>query len=199
MNSIALADRDIDLASLDEQPAHRDNEPRGRLSIVYPARKAGWQAQAILKLLAQECVELLAPEVTDLAVFPGSAASSGVRSAQHSRLMLSRLIDKLSEDGFAFDADHLERVSPPSRDAANAVVNLLPDEGVFPKIAPDGEGAIALHFETGESHVIVIVDGWNLHLVRNAATPEAEYFDDIPFDGVSLPQQLIGVLGNRLG
>lgn len=42
-----------------------------------------------------------------------------------------------------------------------------------------------------ENPIILIVDGWKLHLIVSATTPRAQHFENLAFDGEQVPQQVL--------
>lgn len=99
---------------------------------------------------------------------------------------ITTLISKFVHSGLSWDGRNSSRVSMDTGTAAICLLYALGMKKRLPKIAPDGEGGLDLLWD-GDSPVLIVVDGWKLHVVFNAATPQATYLDGVPFNGLSIP------------
>jgi hypothetical protein len=74
-------------------------------------------------------------------------------------------------------------------------IDLLPDDVKLPRVAPDGEGGITLHWETEDyRYHLGGVGDWQLHFVFNAGQAHARYVDDVTFNGDEIPDQILQFL-----
>lgn len=108
------------------------------------------------------------------------------QSQEMSKLLV--LIDQFASDGFSCVGERASKISKETAQSARSLFSSVLPAGRLPKIAPDGEGGLIALWDSTTHPVVLVIDNWRLHLVKNAATPEAEYFDDLPFDGESVPQ-----------
>ncbi|MEX3954165.1 hypothetical protein AB4Y40_41665 [Paraburkholderia sp. EG287B] len=112
------------------------------------------------------------------------------RSRERDRLI--SLIGQMNSDGYSCTCDRSSKISNESAAAARALFEILLPSHEVPKVAPDGEGGLIAVWDDPGNSTVLVVDNWTLHLVVNATTPEARYFDDVHFDGERLPDALIG-------
>jgi hypothetical protein len=129
----------------------------------------------------------------DLSVLPGQPATSDVFEFIDAKARLVRLIHQFASDGFDTEETE-ERIGSGTVDASSKLIDLLPLSSHLPKLSPDGDGGLMAVWESGDSAVIVVVDDWKLHVVTGAATPQAQYFDALAFDGISLPTPLLDAI-----
>ncbi|NMV41824.1 hypothetical protein [Ralstonia insidiosa] len=108
------------------------------------------------------------------------------QSQEMSNLLV--LIDQFASDGFSCVGERASTISKETAQSARSLFSSVLPAGRLPKIAPDGEGGLIALWDSTTSPIVLVIDNWRLHLVKNAATPQAEYFDDLPFDGESVPQ-----------
>lgn len=128
----------------------------------------------------------IADGIADVAVHPGQLLSAALVEREKMRDMLITSIYR-----FAAETVDAYRVTPETAEAAVAFIQALRSNMHLPKIAPDGDGGLMAVWEGESPPVALVVDHWKMHLVTNAATARAEYFDDLPFDGVRLPKELL--------
>lgn len=74
---------------------------------------------------------------------------------------------------------------------AKKFIDLIPLNRKLPKVDADGEGAMMFLWAETSKRVLVVVEADRLHIAFNAASPNSEYSADIPFNGTSLPEQLV--------
>jgi hypothetical protein len=111
--------------------------------------------------------------------------ASSERSQARDRLI--SLIGQMQREGYSCVEERTSRISQDSAESAKALFELLLPSHRVPQIAPDGEGGLLAVWEDADSPTVLVIDNWRLHLVVAAATPNAKYFDDVPFDGERVP------------
>jgi hypothetical protein len=126
---------------------------------------------------------------------PGEAITQDiVERNKRFRAALS-LISDFERDGFSWSNSSPRKISPETALAAKNLLRSLGAGADLPKLAPDSEGTLAMVWERGNASVLILVDGDVLHLARNAATPQATYLDNLPFDGYEIPEEIKNALG----
>jgi hypothetical protein len=145
----------------------------------------------------RESLRLTEFPAADLSVLPGEAASSEALSRDKDREVLLELVRRFSVEGLSWVSGSTVKISTTTSAAATAFLQALNTARVLPKISPDGEGGLLLVWERVENPVLVVVEGWRLHLVTAAATPRATYSDDLPFDGEQIPKVVLDAIPSR--
>ncbi|MFJ1214040.1 hypothetical protein [Burkholderia pyrrocinia] len=125
----------------------------------------------------------------DVAVLPGQAVTREVLQAIQAKERLRKLIVRFAKEGFCKGGEEL-KITESTAEVASLVVNLLPPAASLPKIVPSEEGALTVVWDRLDDPVILIISGWRLDIVTAAATPRAEYYDNVVFDGDRLPEEL---------
>lgn len=120
----------------------------------------------------------------------GKVTETSIERTRERERLIS-LVGQMNQDGHSCTRDHPSKVSDESAATARALFEILLPSRETPKIAPDGEGGLIAVWDDPASSVVLVIDNWKLHLVVNAATPDARYFDDVPFDGEHLPDVII--------
>jgi hypothetical protein len=128
---------------------------------------------------------------TDSSVHAGQLLSDDVMEREKLLLMIFKSISR-----FAAEKDPAYRISPDTAKAAVRFFNALGTRGVLPKIVPDGEDALMAVWDDSDGTLAVILENDRLHMVANAGTTNAQYFDDLPFDGTELPDQVRKLIPN---
>ncbi|MQA23452.1 hypothetical protein [Rugamonas rivuli] len=126
------------------------------------------------------------PVFLDVAVHPGEFLSAAVVEREKTRDMLITSIRR-----FASETSDAYRLTSETADASVALIKALRNSMRLPKIAPDGEGGLMAVWEGEHPVIALVVDNWKMHMVTGAATDQAEYFDDLPFDGIRLPKEIL--------
>jgi hypothetical protein len=73
----------------------------------------------------------------------------------------------------------------------------LPEYKMLPKISPDGEGAVMMVWDGGTDPLLITVDDNCLHMAVAVTTPFVVYYNNIDFDGLFIPQNILDVIPNR--
>ncbi len=135
----------------------------------------------------------------DLAVLPGQVATPDAVCAVEERKRLLDLIARFQRHGFSQVAGREGRVSAKAAAAACDFIKLLPYDAVMPRIAPDGEGGLVAVWDRPNGALLVVIDDTHLHIVANAMTPNARYYDQLPFqpDSMRLPAEVLTVMPHR--
>jgi len=145
---------------------------------------------------SREAVSVPDYTVIDISVLAGQAATADVFIAQRAKARLISLVQRFAVDGIALGGEEV-KIDRETADASIALIDLLPSSAPLPRIAPDGEGGLTAVWELPNEAVVIVVAEWRLNIVTSAASPNAEYFDDLPFDGEHLPQPLIEAIASR--
>ncbi len=104
---------------------------------------------------------------------------------------LLRLVGRFRDEGYPCDMDsEVSRITPETAEAASQFLRLVPQNSALPKIAPDGENGLVMAWDLLDGLVLLTIDGWVLHAVAAAATPWARYYDDMSFDGHTIPSKI---------
>jgi hypothetical protein len=135
------------------------------------------------------------PEVTrgsgvisdDIAVHPEDEIAFELISRKNAKLVLLDLIRRFSSDAFVPAQGTAAAITKETAAAAHAMFDMILPAAKVPQISPDGEGGLLAVWDDQETPVMLVVDNWVLHLIVAAATPRAQYFEDLPFDGERLP------------
>ena len=135
-------------------------------------------------------------EEPDLAVLPGMPATREAIATEARRGALIELIEQFHEDGFSWTSGEPVRISAAAQEAASELVRLLPSRLPLPKIAPDGEGGLAMVWEQQGRFLIADVDGAHIHLAKNAGTDRTEYVHEIELIASRLPRELLEAIQN---
>lgn len=125
--------------------------------------------------------------------------ASSVDSSVHAGQLLSDAVmerDKLvamifkSISRFAAEEDPNYRISPVTAKAAVRFFHALGTQRALPKIAPDGEDSLMAVWDAADGALAVVLENDRLHVVEKAGTPQARYFDDLPFSGSEIPEEI---------
>lgn len=135
--------------------------------------------------------------IDDIAVLPGDAATPQIVERAKNKERLLALIQQFADDGFSSAPDRDGRISHDTAKAAKALFDILLPNYELPKVSPDGEGGLIAVWEQGNHSTVLVIDGWQLHLVAEATTPRARYFDDMAFDGERVPDPVVKQLPTR--
>lgn len=133
----------------------------------------------------------------DVSVFPGKAATRETIKENKEKILFLDLIHHFATQGFCHGDGSEEKITTETALAATTLFDTLLPNVKTPRISPDGEGGLVAAWEDGDDPVLLVIDNWTFHLVKSAATPHAEYFDDLPFDGERIPQVLIDAVSSR--
>ncbi|WP_174874896.1 hypothetical protein [Vogesella oryzae] len=145
----------------------------------------------------RERITLTEQSLPDVAVMPGKAANRDAFLRHKEKELLLGLIQRFEKEGFTRTVGNEGKITVDTAKSAMAFLKVLPEGTVIPKIAPDGEGGLVVAWEGPQTVTILVVDDWRLHLVRNAKTKDAEYFDDILFDGEKVPDPVLMAIPTR--
>jgi hypothetical protein len=83
-----------------------------------------------------------------------------------------------------------------SAETALAFIHRLPSDRAFPKVAPDGDGSIALLWD-GPDRPLIAVDRTMLLLVLDPGGPNSRHFSPMRFDGETIPPIILNYLPHR--
>jgi hypothetical protein len=103
------------------------------------------------------------------------------------------LLYKFSQETGSISYDSETRIDDASLYASRRFLSSLPVAFPLPRIAPDGDGGVMFVWNTNSKTTIMVIEGSVFHLVKNAGTDKAEYFDNIPLQEIP-PLELISAL-----
>lgn len=138
--------------------------------------------------------DLIARIEDELAELP--AATLEHERAREARI---ELLDDFAAYGLSWTAGASAKITFSTRNTAEAFLRALPRSKALPKLSPDGEGGLMMVWDDGGRTLLVTVDNALLHAVIGAATPAAEYIDDIPFWlEREIPQRILDAISEAL-
>ena len=127
--------------------------------------------------------------VSSSAVLPGVALTDEVIARIKEKQNFIALIDMFARKDFFQNED--AKITDTTAEAAKAFFTLLIKKvSKLPKIVPDGDGGLLSVWEKDETTAMLVIDGWNLHLVTHAMTPNAIYYDDRRFNEEEIPTEI---------
>ncbi|HLQ26815.1 MAG TPA: hypothetical protein VK138_13180 [Acidiferrobacterales bacterium] len=139
-------------------------------------------------------LRIVEPPPRGTPIFPGEAATQDMLERKNRRSDLIVLVQRFATEDFGWSFEHENtRLSHATMNAAIQFLSLLPMNQVEPKITPTGEGGLEVVWERSEVTAVVI-EGWTLHAVKAAGTPQAEYIHDIPFTGNEVPPEILAAI-----
>lgn len=124
---------------------------------------------------------------SDAAVVPGQAASQSALEDESKRADLVRLALRFATEGFSWGLGTRAIISRDTFRAFQVLLKNLPPGARLPRIAPETDGSLLLHWETAAHGVLAVLEGWTLHLVEAPATPHAKYHAPTALDETSSP------------
>lgn len=114
------------------------------------------------------------------------------RSGLEARLQLLR---DFAAYGLSWADGAQAKITGASRATAEAFLRALPDNKSLPKLSPDGEGGVMMVWEAHNRTLLVTADESVLHTVFAAATPDAVYLNDIPFNAAkTIPREILDAI-----
>jgi hypothetical protein len=131
----------------------------------------------------------------DLALVPGELATAEVIENEQNRKRLIDALNLFCLYGFSMHSENNAIISEASKDRSVALLNALPRRSPLPKVAPDGDRGVVMVWDRNGGQLLLTVDEQHLHCVVNAGTSGAIYYDDLDYDGVTLPQQVTQAIG----
>jgi hypothetical protein len=116
---------------------------------------------------------------------PGVAITPEVsENEQHRRTLLSVLSRFAAERSITRTTMH----------ATESFIDALPRGKQLPKVTPDGDGGLLMAWDVpNQARTLATIADWMVYTVVRAGTPQAMYFEDMPFDGV-IADQLLAVI-----
>lgn len=136
------------------------------------------------------------PDIDDLSVMPGEIIDATLIEREQTKAALVDLVRRMGAERLSWSGEAVG-ISWETVAAAEAFIRDLPLCVKSPKISPDGEGGLMVVWDEPPAPTLVIIDGWRLHLVKAATTPNAEYHDDIGFTEGSIPSVVLDALPVR--
>jgi hypothetical protein len=144
-----------------------------------------------------ENIKVATATSSNTAVWPGEAATPEVIAQEKKRNRLMELAKHFAKEGTSLFAGRKSTISQDTANAAIALLQSMTDASKLPLISPDGEEGLMMLWEDPDAPLLVTLQGWQLHVVINATTPQAEYHDALPYDGERVPQVLLSAISAR--
>jgi hypothetical protein len=188
-------DLDVDalkakLATLKDEHRYLD-DAIGRIAVRAPIDQLELQRLKKRKLLLKD-------EIGKIESGLDEGVTQAVVRPEQIREELIALVYRFAADGLSWTAEEAAKITGPTRQTAEAFLRALPVDKASPKISPDGEGGLMMVWEDNDHPLLVTVDDMRLHVVVAAATPFAEYVDDIPFGrGQEIPERVLNAIPAR--
>ncbi len=126
--------------------------------------------------------------------------SVSLESAAHVRhqTALKSLLHRFASLGFPVgQKNEAVCISPTTLLASQRILDCLSLEYELPKIEPEGDGGLTMEWVSGDRATVLTVEGLVLHLVHAPARDASDYFDDIPFNGETLPYPIENEIPKR--
>jgi hypothetical protein len=141
---------------------------------------------------------LLKDQIVKLESGLDEGVTQAVIRREQTREELIALVHRFAADGLSWTAEEAAKITGPTRQTAEAFLRALAADKASPKISPDGEGGLMMVWEDNDHPLLVTVDDMRLHVVFAAATPFAEYIDNIPFGrGQEIPERVLNAIPAR--
>ncbi len=183
-----IADATLTAADLQDPPAIVRHHQRRWLWRQPPASLSFDDAERL------GVERLMLNSFIDSAVLPGDDATPEAIDRSQNRQAAEKLIDRFASEGFSWSGERVHRASLASAEASKTFLGALPSDIGLPRLAPDSEGSITAVWDNGDNPIIVTFDGWRLHFIIGATTPNARYFDDLDFSSREVPQAALQAL-----
>jgi hypothetical protein len=111
---------------------------------------------------------------------------------RETRQALIRLVRRFADVGLSWVAGQSAKITVSTQLTAQVFLRALPASKALPKISPDGEGGLVMVWDGTTGPLLLTIDGFHLHAVIGATTPQAEYVDNAPFGlGRNIPQRIL--------
>lgn len=146
-------------------------------------------AMALVLDTVRATVQKLGARSVDTSVHAGQLLSDEVMEREKFISMIFTSITR-----FASEEDSTFRISQDTAKAAIRFIGALGNNYVLPKIAPDGEDALMAVWDEKDGALAVVLENDRLHVVAKAGTAQARYFDDLPFDGTGIPDEVLKLI-----
>jgi hypothetical protein len=161
---------------------------------LWPLIKQWRHAEYILtdkaKIEGDNLVRMLSAFV-DSSALPGEAIVATTLRFDHERDNLIRLAARFATEGFSWGGREDVRITKDTARAFGALIARLPVGSSLPRIAPDGEGGLLLHWNVASQEVLAVLDNWTFHIIEAPTTPRAHYYDPITLDAGAAPPELL--------
>jgi hypothetical protein len=125
------------------------------------------------------------------------AASHYDPAIERERAAILSVIKRLAKQSINWSQSEAAPIDGISAETALAFIHQLPVDRGFPKIAPDGEGGIALVWDRPGERVLITCDRATLALVQDPGGPNSYHFSPIRFDGETIPPIILQYLPQR--
>lgn len=122
----------------------------------------------------------------DASAFPGLVITREVSENEEHRRVISDILSRFAAEG---------AIARTTMHAAQCFIEALPRDRRLPTLAPDGDGGVVLAWEVPrDGRTLITLSDWIAYAVARAGTRYAEYLDDMPFDGVLVPDDLLAII-----
>lgn len=135
--------------------------------------------------------------VADSSSASGETASFADLTWDVQRLLLESLIHYFSGNGLSWDFDQRGKITIDTARSAKALLRHLDVTAGLPQIAPDGEGGLTMLWKNPGRTILLNIDNGFLHAVIDPGAAHAAYYDNLPFDGESVPAEIMAIVPTR--
>ena len=104
------------------------------------------------------------------------------------------LLREFYEFGISWTLNYDGKITKLSYIMAKQFIKKLPFPKGLPIISPDGEGGVLMLWNYSDIPLLIIVDEFKLHMIKAVTTDYADYFDDINFDGIQIPDFILDAI-----
>jgi hypothetical protein len=126
-----------------------------------------------------------------------TAASQYDPTIERHRAALISAIRYLAKNSINWSTHEAVSLDGVSVETALSFIQCLPIDRFFPKIAPDGEGAVVLIWDAPGRRALITCDGAKLLLVRDPGGPSSFHFSPMRFNGETIPSIILENLPQR--
>jgi len=120
---------------------------------------------------------------------PGQLATKDVLDDAERRLRLADVVNRLFNETNVPEYEGA-RLLKSACVAGKLVIDALPSGSKLPKVATDGDGGLIFAWMSPTRAMLLTLDGAALHFVDYAGSPEAVYYDKLPFSRHSIPTEV---------
>lgn len=123
---------------------------------------------------------------TSISAFPGLAITAAVSEDEQNRRTLNSVLIRFASERL---------ITRTTLRAAECFIEALPRGRKLPKVCPDEEGGLTMAWDVpGRGRTIITLSEWMVYAVANAGTLDSQYFDDSPFDGGVIDDEILTVI-----
>jgi hypothetical protein len=144
-----------------------------------------------MDLVASDNIVRIAGGPADPTALPGEVISPALFRFERQSEALVHLAGRFLTEGFTSSSSGTPTITSDTAKAFRALLSHLPAGSSLPRIAPDGEGGLLLHWDNASQEVLAVLDNWTLHIVEAPTTLHARYHDPIAVEEGAPPKDLL--------